>query len=171
MSVPAVGTPGLAKAAYGLAFRITRDEERAAVSLEAAATLASDPSPAGFLRGVRRTARLRRVNAYDAVTAPRPPALSDVSYPEWAVLERVALRGMTVTEAAEALGIERREVLRLLNRGMVAAGGALAGQRQAGGDAQPARDDVLGLDLTAGGLHDPARDREPQSAAVLQRRA
>src|SRR5262245_21439399 len=121
MSAPAVLTSELARAAYGLAYRITRNEERAVASLESAARVTHDASAAGFLRGVRRAARLRRAFALDAVTAPRPPALSDVSYPEWAVLERVALRGMSVTEAADALGIERREALRLLNRGMLAA--------------------------------------------------
>ena len=62
-----------------------------------------------------------------------------MSYPEWAVLERVALRGMTVTEAAAALGIDRGEALRLLHRGMLAAGGCLSGERQAGDDAQTVR--------------------------------
>ena len=89
---------------------------------------------------------------------------------EWAVLERVALRGMSVTEAADALGIERREALRLLHRGMLAAGGCLSGERQAGDDAQAVGLDVLGVDLAAGGLDDPARDRQPEPAAVLERR-
>ena len=40
----------------------------------------------------------------------------------------------------------------MLHRGMLAAGGCLTGERQAGDDAQPVGRDVLGGDLAAGGL-------------------
>jgi hypothetical protein len=170
MWAPAVRTPELALAAYGLALRITQDETQAVATLESVTRLAPEVDGAVFLRRVRRAARFRRTAAPDPATAPRPPALSDVSYAEWGVLERVALRGMTVGEAAAALRIERGEALRLLHRGMLAAGGCLSGDRQARGDAQAAGLDVLGGDLAAGGLHDPARDGQPQAAAVLERR-
>jgi hypothetical protein len=171
MSATAVQTPDLALAAYGLALRITRDEERAVASVESAARSTSEGAGNVFLRRVRRAARARRVITPDTATAPRPPALADVAYAEWAVLERVALRGMSVSEAAAALALPRSEVLRLLHRGMVAAGGCLSGDRQAGDDAQAVGSDVLGFDLSAGGLDDPAGDREPEPAALLERRA
>jgi hypothetical protein len=167
MKAPAVRSSELAFAAYGLALRITRDEEQALATLDSVARLSPEATGAVFLRRVRRAARYRRV-APDPATAPRPPALSDVSYPEWGVLERVALRGMSVTEAAAALGIERSEALRLLHRGMLAAGGCL-GHGEAGGDAQAVGLDVLGGDLASGGVHDPAGDREPEPAAAFPR--
>src|SRR5262245_40816034 len=141
MSAPAVMTAELVTAAYGFALRVTQDEDRAVASVESAVRLGA-ATPAGFLRGVRRAARLRRAVAPDPRTAPRAHALSDVSYPEWAVVERVALRGMSVTEAAAELGLDRREALRLLDRGMLAAGGRPLGVRQPGDDAHSVRHDV-----------------------------
>ena len=87
------------------------------------------------------------------------------------MLERVALRGMTVTEAAEALGIDRREALRLLHRGMLAAGGCLS-RRAAGGRRRAGR---AGSTFSAAisppaACDDPARDRQPEPAAALERR-
>src|SRR5262245_23230021 len=164
MGASAVRSSELAFAAYGLALRITQDEEQAVATLESVTRLAPEVDGAVFLRRVRRAARFRRAAAPEPATAPRPQALSDVSYPEWGVLERVALRGMTVTEAAAALGIERGEALRLLHRGMLAAGGCLSGGREARGDAQAVGLDVLGGDLAAGGLHDPAPDRQSEAA-------
>src|SRR5262245_51310927 len=172
MRATAVRSSELAFAAYGLALRITRDEQKALASLETATLLSPDATGAAFLRRVRNAARLRRV-APDPATAPRPPALAGVALPEWTVLERVAHRGMSVTEAAEALGIERCEALRLLDRGLRAAGdclGGKSGEGQPGGDAQAVRRDVLGLDLAAGGLDDPTRDRKPEPAPVFERR-
>ena len=168
MKAPAVRSTELAFAAYGLALRITRDEEEALATIDSVARLSPEATGAVFLRRVRRAARFRRA-VPDPVTAPRPQALSDVSYPEWGVLERVALRGMTVTEAAAALSIERGEALRLLHRGMVAAGGCLSRERQPGDDAQAVGLDVLGGDLASGRGHDPAGDREPEPAAAFPR--
>src|SRR5262249_20301697 len=99
-------------------------------------------------------------------TAPRPAALAEVSYADWAVLERVAYRGMSVTEAAEAVGIERREALARLRRGLASAGSALRQSRQAGDHPRAARLERLGGDLAAGGGGDPARDREPETAPL-----
>jgi len=135
MGGPGVRSPEFALAAYGLALRITRDEDQAVAALESVTRLAPGVEGAAFLRRVRRAARLRRTAAPGPAAAPRPRALSDVSSPEWGVLEGVALRGMTVTEAAAALGVERRDALRLLHRGMVTARGCLSGGRHAGGDA------------------------------------
>src|SRR5262249_44571844 len=142
MKAPAVRSSELAFAAYGLALRITQDEEQALSTLESVTRLSPDATGAVFLRRVRRAARFRRPGPPDPATAPRPQALSDVSYPEWGVLERVALRGMTVTEAAAALGIERGEALRRLHGGMLAAGGCLSGNRQVRDDPQ-----TMGLDV------------------------
>src|SRR5262245_33751963 len=170
MGASAVRSSELAFAAYGLALRITQDEEQAVATLESVTRLAPEVDGAVYLRRVRRAARFRRSAAPDPDTAPRPQALSDVSYPEWGVLERVALRGMTISEAAAALGIERGEALRLLHRGMLAAGGCLSRGGQARGDAQTVGLEVLGADVSAGRLRDPAGDRQAQAAALLERR-
>ena len=157
-------SPELAVAAYRLSLAITRDEERAVASVEAAARRSSDVTDR-FLNVVREEARERRSGAPDPATAPRPPALAHVSYADWAVLERVALRGMTATEAAEAVRIDRGEALRRLHRGLVAARGCLL-EGQAGDDAEAVRSDVLRADLAARGLGDPAGDGQPQPAAL-----
>src|SRR5262245_34160936 len=133
MQAPAVRSTELAYAAYGVALRITQDADRALASMNAAAPGTPGDSAAAFLRRVRHAARLRRGTAPDPATAPRPPAFADVAYAEWSVLERVALRGMSITEAGAAVGVDRREALRRLHRGMLAAGGCLSGSRRAGG--------------------------------------
>src|SRR4051812_22666213 len=98
----------LAFAAFGLAARITGDDDRAIASIDAASR--RDAVTDGeFLRVVRLEARERRPPVAAPGTAPRPAALSDVSYADWAVLERVAYRGMSITETAAAVGVERRE--------------------------------------------------------------
>jgi hypothetical protein len=157
-------SPELAVAAYRLAFGITGDEGHAVASLDAAARRSSDASDR-FLDVVRDEARARRVHAPDPATAPRPTALAHVSLPDWAVLERVALRGMMVTEAAEAVGIDRREALRRLQRGLVATRDCLL-EREASDDPQAVRRDVLGPDHAAGSLDDAARDRQAEPAAL-----
>jgi hypothetical protein len=166
MWAPAVRSPETAFAAYGLAVRITQDERRAVGCLELARRQAPGETGAAFLRRVRSVARLHRAAPPDAATALRPPALADVAYGEWAVLERVALRGMTLTEAAAALEIERGEALRRLSRGLRAARGCLSRDGYSGDDAQAAGDDVLGVDLASRGLDDPPRDRQAQPAAA-----
>jgi hypothetical protein len=155
----------LADAAYALALRITRDERRAAASVESALERVAD-GPVAFLNAVRDEGRLRRAGAPDPLTAPRPANLSGISFADWAVLERVALRGFTVTEAADALGIERREALLRLNRGLVAAGRFLRDRGQTGDDANALRLHRLDRDRAAGGLDDPAGDREPEAGAA-----
>jgi hypothetical protein len=156
----------LVSAAYGLALRISGSEERAAESVETV-SLRPSSSAAAFLADVRREARARRVDMLpDPATAPPPPALHGLPPDDWAVVERVALRGLSLTEAAAALGIERREALLRLNRGMVAARRRLLDEGQSRDDAQAVRLDVLGGDLPAGGLDDAARDRQAEPAAA-----
>ena len=129
-------------------------------------------SAAAFLRARATAARARRTAAPDPATAAAAAgARRRARYAEWAVLERVALRGMTLTEAAAALGIDRREALYACSTAAASPRAAASrGERQAGDDAQPVGLDVLGVDLAAGGLDDAARDREPEPAAVLERR-
>jgi hypothetical protein len=157
----------VATAAYGLALRVTGDEEKAVASVEAAAAggvRASDPVL--FVRAVRQEARLRRSAGPPAPIGARPLRLSRIPIGDWAVLERVALRGLSITEAAEALGIDRREALLRLNRGLVEARGCLLGDRQPGDDADAARRDLLDADRAAHGLDDAAGDRQSQTAAA-----
>src|SRR5580765_3884054 len=158
-------SPELACAAFGLASRITRDDDRAIASIGAARRqgVATD---AEFLRAVRLEARARRAPVVARETAPRPAALAQVSLADWAVLERVAYRGMSAAEAAAAVGIERREALARLRRGLAAAGAALRPGGQAGDHAEASRSERLGGDLAAGGVRDPARDGETEPAPL-----
>jgi hypothetical protein len=151
----------LATAAYGLALRITGDETRAVESVEAALgrRRPSSATPAVFLGAVRAEARTRRAANPDPFTAPRPQRLACVPIDEWAVLERIALRGMSVTEAAEAVGMDRREALLRLHRGLVAAGSGLRGEREASDEPRATGLHRLDRDLAACGLHDATRDR------------
>ena len=155
--------PALAAAAYGLALRVTRDETRAVESVEAALERCrpSSETPGVFLGAVRAEARTRRAGNPDPATAPRPRRLACVPIADWAVLERVALRGMSVTEAAEEVGVDRRETLLRLHRGLVAAGSGHLGERKASDEPRPVRLHRLDRDLAACGLHDAARDRQP----------
>jgi hypothetical protein len=152
-----------ADAGYGLALRVTGEPERAAAAVEAADPL-SGRGDAEFLRAVRREARALRPDVpWDPETVARPAQLNSLPIADWAVLERVALRGMTVDEAAAAVGIDRREALLRLHRGLVTAGRRL---RQAGDDTDAVRLDGLGGDLAAGGLDDAAGNGQPQAAPV-----
>src|SRR4051794_486704 len=108
MKASAVRSSELAFAAYGLALRITRDEEAAVATLDSVARLAPDADGAGFLPGCagrRASAAWLRPSLRPRRVRRRPPGSRMRS---WGILERVALRGLTVTEAAAAVGIERR---------------------------------------------------------------
>jgi hypothetical protein len=149
-------------AAYCLALRVAGNKAAAAASVEAA--FQAGPATRGaFVRAVREEARARR--AHDVPPCPQPPG---VAAAEWDVLEHVALRGARLTEAADALGLDRREALLRLHAGLVAAGRALrvGDEREPRDDPRPAARPRLGRDLAAGGLHDPARDRQPEAAAA-----
>src|SRR4051794_25303931 len=97
-------------AAYGLALRITGARELAVDSVVCAAPRAASGRPALF-QAVRGAARERRPAVATTPPVARPASLAAVAAADWAVLERVALRGMSVTEAAESFGIDRREAL------------------------------------------------------------
>lgn len=150
-------------AAYVLAYRITGSQERAEQSVEAAAASAG-LEPAALVRAARTEARRRRP-APPSAPVPRPEQLHAIAAADWDILERVALRGMTLTEAAGDAGFDRREALSRLNRAMAAARAALGG-----GDprdqAQPVRIDGLDRKLPAGRLDDAARDGEPEPAPL-----
>ena len=100
-----------------------------------------------------------------AAAAPCP-RLPSVAIGDWEVLERVALRGMRVGEVAEAVGIDRREALLRLHRGLAAFRTGSAGEREPGDDPDAAARSGLGGDLAAGRFDDLARDRQPEPAAV-----
>jgi hypothetical protein len=157
--------PELALAAYALALRVTGDEDCAIASIKAAAPGAAHEPPQGFLNAVRREARDRRMHVPDPETAPRPPELAHISLADWAVLERVAYRGMTVTEAADAGGIDRGDAIRRLSLGLAAQRDLLR-ERESRRDTEAVRGEVLRPDFTVGGLDNPARDRQAQPAAA-----
>ena len=129
MTAPAVRSPELAFAAYGLALRITRDEEQALATLESVSRHSPEADGAVFLRRVRRAARYRRAASPDPATAPQAAGARPTCRTRSGGCSSASrCAGMTVTEAAAALGIDRREALRLLHRGLLAAGGCLAGR-------------------------------------------
>lgn len=152
-------------AAFGLARRIAGSDEAACRSVEAAVRRPWR-RPAELLGATRAEAQARRTNDVSRDAVPRPDRLKSVSPDAWATLERVALRGMTVTEAASDQELDRREVLLRLREGLVAARGVLLdGERDAGDDADAARNGGLRGDRAAVALGDPSRDGEPEAAA------
>jgi len=155
---------GLAFHAFGLAVLITGDDDRAIASLDAASRTGAVGT--GYLAAVRREARARRAPVADPELLPRPAALAEVSFGDWAVLERVAFRGMTIGEAAVAVGIEKRDALRRLQRALTTAGRCLGSDWQARGDTEAAGSASLGADVAAGRAGDPARDGEAEPAAL-----
>jgi hypothetical protein len=152
----------LVTAAYGLAVRITGDNRTAEEVLE---RVGYPVFATGYLNAVRRAARTRRVHPRDDVpSTQRPERMADVAVGDWEVVERVALRGMSLTEVAQVLEIDRREALLRLNRGMRA-----ARERLVGGEA---RDDPgaagvggRGLDRSVRRLDDATHDRQAETAA------
>ena len=157
---PAADT--LVTAAYGLAVRITADERSAGDALVAVGYPASR---VGYLNAVRRAARARRQHPRDDVPSlSRPDRMRDVDVADWEVVERVALRGMSLSEVAQVLEIDRREALLRLNRGMRAARDRLVG-RQPSDDPNPTRVDRLGVDAPVRRLRDAAHDGESEPAA------
>ena len=158
-----VGDSDLA-AAYGLALRMTGAQDLAVDSVARAARHAPDGRPALF-QAVRREARERRPSVAATPPVEKPASLAAVAATDWDVLERVALRGMSATEAAESLGMDRREVLLALQRGLAASRDALC-DRQAGDEPNPGRHDGLGGDGASGVRHDPLGDRQAQPAAA-----
>ena len=157
----------VATAAYGVALRITGDEELAVASVERVTASGISPtSPGTFVCAVRAEARAHRNPATVArETAARPSQLSQIAIGDWAVVERVTLRGLSITETAEALGIGRTEVIRALDRGLRDAHSSLIGNRKARDEAHAARNDRLDGDRPARSLDDATRDRQPQAAA------
>jgi hypothetical protein len=152
--------PELAIAAFNLAFGVTGDEGSALVSLRSVAGRPPEPAHA-FLRAVRGEARRHRPVAPAPSTAPRPLGLDHIAPLDWAMLERVAFRGMSAVEAADAIGIERPEALRRLRDGLIAHRHRLREER---GDPESPDGKVLRTDLAVHGLDDPARDRQPEAA-------
>ena len=172
VSITRPDATAVATAAYGVALRITGDDEQAVASIERVTASGISPSsPGTFVCAVRAEARAHRSPAPIArETAARPPQLSQIAIGDWAVVERVTLRGLSITETAEALGIGRAEVIRALDRGLRDARSSLLaptnrGSGKARDEAHPARNDRLDSDRPARSLDDATRDRQPQAAA------
>lgn len=154
-------SPELAIAAFNLALAATGDGESALDSLRAVAQRPSEPAHA-FLQAVRDEGRRRRSEPPAASTAARPLGLDHISPLDWAVLERVAFRGMSASEAAAAVGIERPEALRRLRDGLIAHRDHAHGKKR--GDAEAPARKVLRTDLAVRSIDDPARDRQAEPA-------
>jgi len=149
------------RAAYGLALRMTGSDATAGEVVARAARVAGlEPVP--LVRAVRTEARAVTCRP-DRVGVPRPHAFQEVDPGDWGVVERIALRGMTVTEAAAATGLSRTDVIARLQRGMRTARACVEG-RKAPGDAEPAAAGARGGDRPARRLDDAARHRQAEPA-------
>ena len=153
-------------AGFSLALRITGDEDGALTSVVSAARNAVGDR-AALIRAVRTEARARRRSVAPDTTVERPASFAGVAPDDWQVLERVALRGMSATEAAASLGLERHEVLSRLQRGLLAARACLAAsKRQLCDDARAVGRDGLRGDRAAGVRHDPVCNRQAETTAA-----
>lgn len=148
-------------ASYGLALRVTGDTRVAMAAVAGAARVATDPGT--LVRLSRRAARRMRQDAIAQVQ--RPVALAALDDRQWAVVERIALRAMTVSEAAEELGLGKLEVLALLRGGLAAAGGMLRGEGQLDDHPEAPRVGIVKRHLAARCLDDAPHDRQPKAAA------
>ena len=144
------------RAAYGLASRMTNSRAAAEEAVSRAARRSGlEQTP--LVRATRAEARGLGGRPQPA-SVPRPMAFHDVALGGWAVLERIALRGMTISEAAAELGVSRPEVIVRLQCGMRAARGCIE-QGEVGDDAQATtRAAPLGRDRATRGPDDPARN-------------
>jgi hypothetical protein len=170
-SITRPSATAVATAAYGVALRITGDEELAVASVERITASGISPSsPGTFVCAVRAEARAHRSPVPIArETAARPPQLSQIAIGDWAVVERVTLRGLSITETADALGIGRAEAIRALDRGLRDARSSLlapaVGSGEARDETHAARRDRLDTERPARSLDDATRDRQPETAA------
>jgi hypothetical protein len=150
------------RAAFGLAYRMTGSHASAEEAVLRAARRGPLP-PAELVHAVRGEARALPGRPVRESVA-RPEAYHAVALGDWEIVERVALRGMTVTEAAADAGTSRADAMLRLQRGMRAARVALE-ERQARHDAETPAAGALGGDGAAGGLDDPPGDRQAEAAS------
>ena len=155
--------PASIRAAYGLALRMTGS---AAVAEEAVvrAVRVGGLETAPLVQAVRTEARLLPGRP-QRVEVSRPAAFHAVALGDWEVVERVALRGLSITDAAEDTGLSRADAIMRLQRGMRAARDCVRGGN-APGDAEPPPAGALGRDGAAGRLDDAARDRQAEAASL-----
>ena len=151
------------RAAYGIALRMT-GSVAAAEEAVARAARGSDLAPGSLVRAVRREARLLPGRP-EPVGVARPASFHGVALGDWELVERVALRGMTLTEAAVDAGLSRSDAIVRLQRGMRAAC-ACTERGQAAGDTQATAARALCRDRSSGRLDDPTGDRQAQAASL-----
>lgn len=157
-TVAAVGA-SIPLAAFNLALRITGSEHEALDAVRVAA--ASEPDD--LVRAVRIEARARRREHRPEAVEP-PGALAAVPAGDWELVERVALRGETLAEAAADLGLSTRVAALRLHAGLRLVDDLL-GERKANGQHRAAAVGGGRLDRPAHPLRDAARDRQPKAAA------
>jgi hypothetical protein len=151
------------RAAYALAWRMTGSHDAAAEAVVRAARVGGLET-APLVHAVRAEAKALRGRPVEVGVA-RPDAFHGVAVGDWEIVERVALRGMSVSEAAADARVSRADAMMRLQRGMRAAR-ACIDDRHAPRHAEAASTRALGEDRTAGRLHDPACDREPEAASL-----
>lgn len=151
------------RAAYGLALRMT-GTGAIAENVVARAARAAGLEPTPLFRAVRAAARTAGGRT-ERASVPRPDGFHEVASSDWAVVERIALRGMTISEVAAETGLSRADVIARLQRGMRAARACLEG-REAATDAEPSLAGALGGDRAAGRFDDAARHRQAEATPL-----
>jgi len=151
------------RAAYGLALRMTGSPAAAGEAVVRAVRVGG-LEPAPLVQAVRAEAR-QLPGRPQRVAVSRPDAFHGVALRDWEVVERIALRGMTISEAAEDAGLSRAETIMRLQRGMRAARACLE-RGQATADTETPAAHALGGDRATRRLDDPARDRQAETAPL-----
>jgi DNA-directed RNA polymerase specialized sigma24 family protein len=135
----------LGRAAFSLARRICGDDAGAAAAVEQAFAGCGESDDATgdglVLRRVRQLARAQRRRGPDAPAAldVPPAALAALPATQWHVLDLVALRGASVSEAATHLQLPEATVLAHLHAGLQGTSALLSGRRQPDDHAEPPR--------------------------------
>ena len=122
------GFPAGIRAAFGLAYRVTGSHASAEEAVTRAASR-GELDPTSLVHATRQEARALPGQPVAEAVA-RPDAYHEVALGDWEIVERVALRGMSVTDAAADAGVARPDAMLRLQRGMRVARSALE-QRQA----------------------------------------
>ena len=156
------GFPAGIRAAFGLAYRMTGSRTSAEEAVIRAASR-GELDTTSLVHATRQEARALPGQPVAEAVA-RPEAYHEVALGDWEIVERVALRGMSVTEAGVDAGVSRADAMLRLQRGMRAARVALE-ERQARYDAETPAAGALGGDGAAGGLDDPLGDRQAEAAS------
>lgn len=153
----------VAVAGYTLALRITGDPTHALAAVACASSFAPGTA-GGLIRQIRREAR-SRASRPGRCAVPKPAELKALDSGDWELVERVALRGMSITEAAVDLGVPPDEAMQRLSRGLRSARACLEPTRERGQKTNAGWLDRLGNQSSAVALGDSPGNRKPKPAS------